>query len=188
VAAQNKINLLPPDEFEETPLGQFLKWALTVGRYIVIGTELIVILAFLSRFKLDRDLTNLNEEIKTKMAVIESFEDLEEKTRTLQSQLQAIKDAEGKGLETDQLLDFIDENIPLNVFLADLSLNQDSGLELEGIALSEVDLATFLSRLEESQLFERISLESISHGGEEGPEIEFGLKAEWQIKEEQEQN
>ncbi len=184
MAAQNKINLLPPDEFEKTPLGQFLKWALTIGRYIVIGTELIVIVAFLSRFKLDRDLVNLNEEIKSKMVVIASFEDLEEKTRILQLQLQSIKGAKGKGLETDQLLDFIDENIPLNVFLADLSLNQESGLELEGIALSEVDLATFLNRLEESQLFEKISLESISHGGEEGPEIEFGLKAEWQIKKE----
>lgn len=185
MAAQNKINLLPPDEFEETPLGQFLKWALTIGRYIVIGTELIVILAFLSRFKLDRDLTNLNEDIKGKLAVVESFQDLEEKTRALQVQLQGIKQFKKEGLETDRLLGFIDQNMPLNMFLEDLTLNKESGLQLEGVALSEVDLATFLNRLEESQLFERISLESISHGGEEGPEIEFGLEAEWQTEEEQ---
>lgn len=184
MAAQNKINLLPPDEFEETPLGQFLKWALTIGRYIVIGTELIVILAFLSRFKLDRDLTNLNEDIKAKLVVVESFQDLEEKTRALQVQLQGIKQFTKEGLETDRLLSFIDQNMPLNMFLEDLTLNKESGLQLEGVALSEVDLATFLNRLEESQLFERISLESISHGGEEGSEIEFGLKAEWQTEEE----
>ena len=58
------INLLPREEFEQKTVGRFLIWALTVGRWIVIVTELIVITAFLSRFKLDRDLANLYEKIR----------------------------------------------------------------------------------------------------------------------------
>lgn len=186
MAAQTKINLLPADEFERTPLGQFLKWALTIGRYIVVGTELIVILAFLSRFKLDRDLTDLNEKIRGQMAIIESFQDLEEKTRTLQFQLQSIKKLRGESLEVGEILDFIDQNTPLDMFLESLSLNREEGLNLAGVALSEVDLATFLSKLEESQLFSGININGISHGGEAGAEIEFSLVANLKTQKEQE--
>jgi hypothetical protein len=63
---KKEINLLPKEEFEKKPLGKFLVWALSIGRYIVIFTELIVILAFLSRFKLDRDLADLNQSVREK--------------------------------------------------------------------------------------------------------------------------
>jgi hypothetical protein len=53
------VNLLPQDPFFETVFGRFLKWALSIGRYIVIFTELIVILSFASRFTLDRMVTDL---------------------------------------------------------------------------------------------------------------------------------
>ena len=56
---KHEIELLPKEEWEKTSFGKFIKWTLNVGRYIVIATELIVILAFVSRFKLDRDLTDL---------------------------------------------------------------------------------------------------------------------------------
>jgi hypothetical protein len=67
---KQEINLLPREEFEKKPIGKFLTWALSIGRYIIIFTELIVILAFLSRFKLDRDLSDLNQSIREKQAVI----------------------------------------------------------------------------------------------------------------------
>lgn len=177
MAAQSKINLLPTDEFERTPLGQFLKWALTIGRYIVIGTELVVILAFLSRFKLDRDLTNLNEKIKGKVAIIQSFEDLEKKTRLLQAQLQNIEKLSGESLAVGEILGFIDQNTPLDLFFADLELDKESGLKVEAIVLSEVDLATFLKKLAEGQFFDDIRIRSITHEGEEGAEIDFSLEA-----------
>ena len=57
------INLLPQDPFYETPIGRVMAWASTVGRYLVIFTEVVVIFSFASRFKLDRDLTDLNATI-----------------------------------------------------------------------------------------------------------------------------
>ena len=73
MSAQNsRVNLLPPSEFEQSFWGRFLKWAVTTGRHIIIITELVVILAFLSRFKLDEDLRNLNEQINGQISFLES--------------------------------------------------------------------------------------------------------------------
>ena len=58
------INLMPG---RETSFGEkFLNWSLTFGRYIIIGTEIIVLVAFFSRFKLDRDFIDLHDQVKEK--------------------------------------------------------------------------------------------------------------------------
>ena len=90
-ATETKINLLPVDPFEQGFWGRFLKWGLSVGRYIVIATELVVILAFLSRFKLDRDLSDLNETIAEKQAVLAAYSTLEADYRELAGRLDLIK-------------------------------------------------------------------------------------------------
>ena len=45
-AQEKQINLLPKDKWEVGVIGKLLKWALNIGRYIVVFTELIVISAF----------------------------------------------------------------------------------------------------------------------------------------------
>ena len=82
-APKSEIELLPQEGWEKGTLGKLLKWALTAGRYIVIVTELAVIMAFLSRFKFDRELTDLHEEIKQKQAVIQSAQSFETEFRFL---------------------------------------------------------------------------------------------------------
>ncbi|MBI3385346.1 hypothetical protein HY030_04095, partial [Candidatus Gottesmanbacteria bacterium] len=84
------INLMPTEDLERTPAGRFLKWALTVGRYIVIFTELIVLIAFLSRFWLDRTLSDLHESIKQKQAIVKSAKDLEDQARSVQNRLHEV--------------------------------------------------------------------------------------------------
>lgn len=176
MAAQGTINLLPPDEFEKTFTGQSLKWILTVGRYIIIGTNLILILAFLSRFKLDKDLTDLNDNIKGKVAIINSFQDLEEKTRLAQAQLKAVKNLTAEELKAAELFDSIDKNTPLQVVLSSLTVDKEKGLTIEGLSFSEVDLATFQAKLNQLNLFKDVYFEKLLSGGQEGPEIKFTLK------------
>jgi hypothetical protein len=61
-----EVNLLPKDPFLSTSLGKLLQWSLTVGRYLVIFTELIVVSSFAARFSLDRQVTDLNASILQK--------------------------------------------------------------------------------------------------------------------------
>ena len=49
-ARKEEINLLPQKGFEATTAGRILAWILSTFRIIVIITELLVMVAFLSRF------------------------------------------------------------------------------------------------------------------------------------------
>ena len=77
------VNLLAGDELDTSPQGKFVRWALTWGRRIVVLTELVVILAFISRFWLDTTVASLNDKIEQKRAVVSSFSDFEDKYRAV---------------------------------------------------------------------------------------------------------
>src|SRR3989344_871361 len=85
------INLLGQEDLKHTAQGRIIGWALTYGRYIMIGTEIVVLLAFISRFSLDRRLTDLKEEISQKQAILEANISLEQDIRLLQDTLGKIK-------------------------------------------------------------------------------------------------
>lgn len=178
-ARKRDIELLPKEEWEKTSFGKLLKWALTVGRYIVIATELIVILAFLSRFKLDRDLTNLYEEIKQKQARIEAASEFEEEFRFLQKRIDTIESLEKKQLTTAGLIEELSSLIPLDVSLSELTIS-DQKVSLTAIALSEQGLAAFLNNLKASDKFEKLELSQVTSGTEKGVGIQFELKSEFQ--------
>ena len=76
------INLLPQSEFGQTFWGRFLKWAVSTGRYFLIFVELVVIIAFMSRFKLDKDLADLADNIAGKKAVLEAAYATEQNSST----------------------------------------------------------------------------------------------------------
>lgn len=168
-APKKEISLLPTEE--EGRLGRFLKWALTFGRWIVIVTELIVILCFLSRFKLDRDLTDLGEKIKQQQAIIASFGDLEANFRNLQERLKTIDKLGEEQLLVGSLLNDLGKTVPLDVSLSDLTVKEKK-LAISGLALSEAGFGSFIKSLSESR-FEKIALEEVSKGKTGG--IEFKL-------------
>jgi len=51
--AKKEISLLPDEENLDSFSARAFRWLTTVGRYVIVFTELIVICAFLSRFWLD---------------------------------------------------------------------------------------------------------------------------------------
>jgi len=147
---------------------------LSFGRWIVIITELIVILCFLSRFKLDRDLTDLGEKIKQQQAIIASFGDLEKDFRNLQKRLSTIDDLEKEQLGTSLLLDEISGLVPLDVSLKELAIREKK-VKISASVLSEAGLNSFIENLSESK-FKKITLENVSRGI--SGEIKFSLTTE----------
>ena len=185
MAAQNKtkalkINLLPQDSFEGKTLGKFLRWALTYGRYIVVFTELFVILAFLSRFKLDRDITDLHEEIGQKQAIIEATYDLEDGFRNLQNRLTKIQTLESSSISPISVLDTLSQYIPTEIYLADLT-SSGNKITLTAIAPSEVSFGVFVNNLTNSKKFSNINLGVVTRGGSKEPGLKFNLSAQYSI-------
>ena len=89
--AEILINLIGQEDLSHTPQGRIVQWAMTYGRYIMILTEIVVLGAFISRFTLDRKLTDLKEEIAQKQAIIEANAELETQIRTAQTQIDQVK-------------------------------------------------------------------------------------------------
>lgn len=174
-AQKGKIEFLPQEEWEKKPIGKFLKWALTIGRHLVIATEFIVILAFISRFKLDRDVADLNEEIKRQQAIINSSTQFEQEFRFLQKRINTIESSKKDQLEADRALLEIANLTPIDVSFSDFGVNKKE-VSLTATALSEAGLATFLKKLNSSPLFENLSVPQITAGETKGIGISFELR------------
>jgi len=167
------INLLSKEKFERTKIGRMVIWTTTIGRYLVIGTELIVIAAFLSRFYLDRVLTDLNEELNQKQSVIESFSDLENRVETTQQRINLVKKLLAGQMNINQQLTKIGQSTPKSVAFENLSFDSEQ-VQIDGTALSKQAAASFLSALKTNQNFTNLNVNKLSSKSNQA-DVEFSL-------------
>ncbi len=175
--ADLQINLLSQDDFSHTSLGRVSSWALSIGRWIVVITELIVIAAFIARFKLDRDIANLSDEINQKQAIIKAYAPFEAKFRTTQQRLQVADQALAQQSNYDSILAEINKALPNDVVLSSIDI-KDTELTIKATALTEPGMAGMQAQLQQSPLFARVGLVKVDvqQGFESG--IQFEIHAQ----------
>jgi hypothetical protein len=83
------INLLP--QKNHGFIAQFLDWALTIGRLLIILTEMVALGTFVFRFALDAQLVDLHDKIKGESFILVNFQDGETTFRDIQARLAAAK-------------------------------------------------------------------------------------------------
>ncbi len=149
------INLLPQEEFNASTTGRVLKWATGTFRIIVIATEMVVMGAFISRFWLDAQNSNLNNTIKAKSAQISAQADLEKEFRLIQSKLNIIAQIKGEQ-KTTEFLDKITTSVPANITLSRVTFSTGS-IVVSGSSLTDTDILQFIANLK-SDLFKDVSL------------------------------
>lgn len=169
------VNLIPQEEARRRSREKIFRWILTYGRYIIIGTEIIVLLAFLARFKLDRDLKQASDAVKTKQEAIESFGELETQTRILQAHLATIKKLEGQTPPT-QILNALAALTPYDVIFSQLKISSTK-INVSATALSLGGFSSFIEKLKRSKDFKDVSIERVKEG-QSG--IEFTLQVNYQ--------
>ena len=140
----------------------------------MIGTELVVIGSFLTRFSLDRQVTDLNESIAQKQAIIASYGDLEQRIRQLQAQLKVVSELDAQVLDTGKFIDDIASFTPLDVVYSTVHI-QPQAIAFSGTAFSEAGFRTMLTRLRQKPEVQRISVKNMSSGSTSGSGIEFSL-------------
>ncbi len=173
---RRKINLLPQDNFESSSIGKFLQWAVSVGRWIVVFTELIVICAFLSRFYFDTKLANLFDDIKQKKAIIASAANFEETFRNTQSKMKEIRTLLTGEIKPSVIITGISNLLPADVTLTSFSVEK-SNLTLVGYSLSKTGLQSFWKNLTQHTQISNLSLNNISSRKEGLPGISFEVTA-----------
>lgn len=162
MAKKNKvnkdINLLPQEEFAASTLGRTLKWLLSTFRMIVISTEMVVMIAFLSRFWLDSQNNDLTDSISQERIVVGSYKDVETKFRLTQQKL----DTFSKTIASPQMNTVVAKlapAIPNTVSLQSLTLKGNT-LQLEVQAPSEEDGQQLIANLQGSKSFQNTKLVS----------------------------
>lgn len=176
-AEKNKINLLPQEEFEATTLGRVLKWALSTFRVIVISMEMVVMLAFLSRFWLDARSNDLNDLIKEKSAVISAQADFETEVRNTQKRLSIFTGLTAEPASGSETLSTVSGYLPMSIYLTNFSQN-DSGIQIKGLSTSEIALAQLISNLKNSNKFKGVSLLNLDSSSQNQTFLTFTLKME----------
>lgn len=95
------INLLPRKS--ESFVNQFLNWVLTIGRLLIILTEMVALGTFLYRFTLDMQIVDLHDKINQSNAIAISFKESEKNFRDIQDRLATIKQYESVGKTTTSI-------------------------------------------------------------------------------------
>ncbi|EKE13453.1 MAG: hypothetical protein ACD_13C00015G0018 [uncultured bacterium] len=153
------INLLPQEEFNASTAGRVLRWATSTFRIIVIVTEMVVMGAFLSRFWLDAQNSDLNNSIKVKSAQISSQADFEKKFREIQAKLN-IFDKISQDQDTSKVIEKIADNVPENIILSRISLTKGA-VEIRGSSFSDFSIVQFINNLQ-SDPFKKVELGQVS--------------------------
>lgn len=153
------INLLPKDPFLQSPVGRFLQWAMTVGRYLIIFTQIMVVLTFASRFALDRRITDLNGLLLQKQVIAQSYGDLEPKFRAVQTKAQQYSQVEQRTNPAD-IFPALKEILPQDIELQELTIRGDQ-VEVSGYTRSNQSLSYLVNNLQLTNKFTQISVDKI---------------------------
>ncbi len=169
------INLFPKDPFFKTIFGKSIQWALSVGRYIVIFTELLVILSFVARFTLDRKITDLNKAIEQKKNLISSYGDLESNFRNLQFK---IADYQELSVQDNIIEVFpkLTKITPNDVVLEEMQIKQGS-IRLKGEVFSQMVLNTLVNNITLSPDFSNVVINKIESLNKKRLGFAFSLHA-----------
>jgi len=170
------VNLLPKEDFERTTLGRIMKWALTSFRFIVIVVEFIVIAGFLFRFWLDVQISDLDDEITQKSALISSKAAFEKEFRGVQTKLALVKQITAEDNISLPVFRLITESLPVDTQLTVFTRQADT-LLINGATLNEDSIAGFISNLEAKEKVDSVVLQQISTS-DAGPLVEFSLEVE----------
>lgn len=172
-----KLNFLPSDRFEYSKLGRFLKWALSAGRYLVVFTELIVIVAFISRFWFDRQLTDLREQRVQKSALVDSFKNIQNKFLATQAMFNLIQNTLGGGVKTVIRLNEIQSLTPLGIEYQSVIVSSQSA-SLVGFAPDTNSFSSLLTLFQSdpSQSFKSVGVKQFGLSKTRSPGFDFTLE------------
>ena len=156
----NLINLLPKDKFSSTTTGQFLHWLLSTFRVIVIAVEMLVMIAFLSRFWLDARNSDLNKKIEQRKEQLIASQAFEKEFKQIQQRLGIYSALASQEKPTTTSFSSIITQLPPDVYIS-LFSSMDKDIKVGGFSPSEQSIAQFVVNLETVESFEEIALTDV---------------------------
>jgi len=154
------INLLPHDS--ESFMTQFFNWALSIGRLLIILTEIVALGTFVYRFSLDSQLVDLHDKIKSESFILDNFQTAENTFIDIQTRLSAIQQYNSVGSRTSTIFSAITKmGQQEKVTFKDLTVDtQDARIEVA--ASSSGPLGSFVDELKKYPLITSLSVDNVA--------------------------
>ncbi len=177
-ARKKEISLLPEKkEGLSGTVERITDWLVNTGRWIIVFTELIVILSFLSRFWLDQRIADLYSQTAQKTAIIEAAADFEKEFRSFNQQLQQIQTLQNQSQDQNKILGNIVALLPLDTNLKSIKVNNSQQqVEFTVIAPKESAFISLFQNLILTPIFSEVEIANISTRTL-GPGTELSIKA-----------
>lgn len=156
----HSINLLPNKGHGLTD--QFLSWALTIGRLLIILTETLALSVFLYRFSIDMKIVDLNDVIKNQSAIVQQFRTVEATSRNLQERIalanQQINEESSTASIFSDVIDMGRGGITFKSVVV-----SDSLVKIQIQTRRGSDLNEFINKLRTYHAVESVSIDSVEN-------------------------
>ncbi len=143
-------------------LDELLKWALTVGRLLVIITELIAFSTFIYRFSLDRKLIDLHTKIKQEQAIVGNLKDREALYRNLQERISVISTITEKGNKSVKILNDVTKLTPTEITFNSFVI-ENNQISIDSSVQSISSLSKFIALLRDYPQASSVTINKIDN-------------------------
>ena len=169
------INLMPQKEVGGA-LGATIKWALGIGRYLIIGTQIIALVAFGLSLKLTIDKNALIASIENVQSVIESKSEFEQEFREIQGKLVDIGSLRSQQFKSNSVLTEFNSLLPKGMNLTSLNIS-DGELTFSGEFPTAAQLHTLINSFNSSTKIVSLEIAELNSPTENEPQFTFDAKA-----------
>lgn len=143
-------------------LDNFITWALTIGRVIVIITESVALSAFLYRFTLDRQIIDLHGKIKQEQAIVKVLNKNEITYRNLQDRLSIIGTLAKQTASPIKTVQSIYNAKPSDITLTQVIVSEGR-VEIDASVLSVQSLNGFMKSLKRIPELSKVGIEKVQN-------------------------
>ncbi len=144
-------------------LGQrIFEWTTTTGKRIIMLTELIILIFFFSRFKLDQNLLKIKKDIALSGSILEYYQPQENKLKTAQKKIRKIKELKQTAFKWNNQLDLIQNKTPTKLTFETLSISANK-IEMQATVDDAVSFGTFIQELVSEPKIKSITFTSSSY-------------------------
>ncbi len=166
MAVKKELSLLPDSENPNSFGAKTIKWLTTVGRWIIVLTEFIVVSAFISRFWLDRKNSDLSDTIRQQQAILESTQDFESEFNSFQQKLKYIRNFYNNDPQYVPKINTLVDSTPTDLYYQTLSIKKDKDTNAVSataslIAFNENSIITFINNLTVNPNIESVKINQI---------------------------
>jgi len=166
MAGKKELSLLPEAENPNSFISRLFYWLTTVGRWVIVLTELIVVSAFISRFWLDRKNSDLSEVLRQQQTILESTQDFEKEFTVFQQKLKTIKDFYANQPDYTQKITSLINGTPSDIVYNNLSIKKDRvsniiSADASLTAFREESIVSFISNLMVNPAIQNVDINQI---------------------------